>query len=107
MRASLAASELVPTAHHIGEFETPLRRYFRDPADALLLYCYHYDPMTGRYGLVIMRVIRLAGLATVLALAAFITVMLRRERRSAQRPSAAAASNGPAPRGARVPGALR
>jgi len=78
-----------------------------NPADALLLYCYHYDPMTGRYGLVIMRVIRLAGLVTVLALAAFITVMLRRERRSAQRPSAAAASNGPAPSGARVPGALR
>ena len=22
------------------------------PVDALLLYCYHYDPMTGRYGLV-------------------------------------------------------
>jgi len=36
MRASLAASELVPIAHHIGEFETPLRHYFRDPADALL-----------------------------------------------------------------------
>ena len=29
--------------------------------DTLLLYCYHYDPMTGRYGLVIMRAIRLAG----------------------------------------------
>jgi hypothetical protein len=25
---------------------------------ALLLYCYHYDPLTGRYGLVIMRVMR-------------------------------------------------
>ncbi len=30
------------------------------PIDSFLLYCYHYDPMTGRYGLVIMRVIRLA-----------------------------------------------
>jgi protein SCO1/2 len=49
--------------------------------DALLLYCYHYDPMTGRYGLVIMRVIRLAGAATVVALAAFIVVMVRREPR--------------------------
>ena len=48
--------------------------------DALLLYCYHYDPMTGRYGFVIMRAIRLAGAATVLALAAFIIVMIRRER---------------------------
>ncbi len=52
-----------------------------NPADALLLYCYHYDPMTGRYGFVIMRALRLAGVATVLALGAFIFVMVRRERR--------------------------
>jgi protein SCO1/2 len=52
--------------------------------DALLLYCYHYDPMTGRYGLVIMRVIRLAGAATVVALATFIVVMVRREPRAAR-----------------------
>jgi protein SCO1/2 len=53
------------------------------PVDALLLYCYHYDPLTGRYGLVIMRALRLAGAATVLGLVAFIAVMLRRERRQA------------------------
>lgn len=52
------------------------------PIDSFLLYCYHYDPMTGRYGLVIMRAIRLAGAATVLALGAFIVVMVRRERRA-------------------------
>ncbi len=32
--------------------------------DTLLLYCYHYNPMTGRYGLVIMRALRVAGGAT-------------------------------------------
>ncbi len=48
--------------------------------DTLLLYCYHYDPMTGRYGLVIMRTLRLAGAATVLALGMFIAIMVRRER---------------------------
>jgi protein SCO1/2 len=52
------------------------------PVDALLLYCYHYDPMTGRYGLVIMRAIRMAGAATVLAIGAFIVVMVRRERQT-------------------------
>jgi len=51
------------------------------PVDALLLYCYHYDPMTGRYGIAIMRGMRIAGAATVLALGGFIVVMLRRERR--------------------------
>jgi protein SCO1 len=50
------------------------------PVDALLLYCYHYDPMTGRYGLVIMRAMRIAGAATVFALAGFIFIMLRMER---------------------------
>jgi protein SCO1/2 len=48
-------------------------------ADALLLYCYHYDPMAGRYGLVIMRALRLAGGATVLALGAFIVIMTRKD----------------------------
>jgi protein SCO1/2 len=47
--------------------------------DALLLYCYHYDPTTGRYGLVIMRAIRIAAAATVLALGSFIFIMVRRE----------------------------
>jgi protein SCO1/2 len=49
------------------------------PVDSLLLYCYHYDPETGRYGLVIMRTIRIAGAATVLALGSFIFIMVRRE----------------------------
>jgi protein SCO1 len=52
------------------------------PVDAFLLYCYHYDPMTGRYGLLIMRMLRVAGLATVLALGGFIVVMIRREKRT-------------------------
>jgi protein SCO1/2 len=52
-------------------------------ADALLLYCYHYDPMTGRYGLYIMRTLRVAGVATVLLIGTFIVVMVRREKATA------------------------
>lgn len=48
--------------------------------DSVLLYCYHYDPMTGRYGLLIMRALRMAGAATAIALGGFIWLMLRRER---------------------------
>ena len=51
------------------------------PVDALLLYCFHYDPKSGRYGFVIMSVVRLLGSATVLGLGGFVWVMLRRERR--------------------------
>jgi protein SCO1 len=64
--------------------------------DSLLLYCYHYDPMMGRYGLAVMRAIRIAGAATVLALGTFIIVMLRRERRNS-RPAARGTRGGPAP----------
>ena len=48
--------------------------------DNLLLYCYHYDPMTGRYGVYIMRALRIAGVATVLLIGTFIVVMVRREQ---------------------------
>lgn len=49
--------------------------------DQVLLFCYHYDPETGKYGLVIMNIIRLAGAATVLLLGGWIFLSLRRERR--------------------------
>ena len=55
--------------------------------DSLLLYCYHYDPMTGRYGFLVLRALRIAGAATVVTLGAFVLVMVRRERRSAQPPT--------------------
>ena len=48
--------------------------------DQILLFCYHYDPTTGRYGLMIMRVIRGAGLLTLALVGGGILVMLRRER---------------------------
>jgi protein SCO1 len=50
------------------------------PIDQLLLFCYHYDPVTGKYGLLITNVIKLAGGVTVLLLGGFVFLMLRRER---------------------------
>ncbi len=49
--------------------------------DQALLFCYHYDPETGTYGLAVMNLVRLAGLLTVGLTAAFIVASLRRERR--------------------------
>jgi protein SCO1 len=51
------------------------------PVDQLLLYCYQYDPALGRYGMVVMRLVRLGGLATILAVGGFVALALRRERR--------------------------
>jgi len=48
--------------------------------DQVVLYCYHYDPNTGRYGAVVSRIVRLGGAATLLILGGFLIVMFRREK---------------------------
>jgi len=52
------------------------------PVDDFLLFCYHYDPATGKYGASVLRLVRLGGILTVLAFLSFLTVSLRRERQS-------------------------
>jgi protein SCO1/2 len=59
--------------------------------DQLLLYCYHYDPTTGRYGPVIMNVLRLAGIITVLGLLTLILILRRYKPRPVPTGGAAAA----------------
>jgi protein SCO1/2 len=50
------------------------------PTDQVLLYCFHYDPRTGKYGLVISRAIEAAGTLTFLLLGSSVGFMLWRER---------------------------
>ena len=47
--------------------------------DDVLLFCYHYDPSTGKYGATVLGLVRMAGVATILAFAIFLTVNVRRE----------------------------
>jgi protein SCO1/2 len=47
-------------------------------SDKILLYCYHYNPTTGRYGAIISRVIQLSGAVTVVGLGALLLVLFRR-----------------------------
>jgi protein SCO1 len=54
--------------------------------DDLLLFCYHYDPSTGKYGAAVLRLVRVAGIATVLGFLTFLTISLRRERALAPKP---------------------
>jgi protein SCO1 len=49
-------------------------------ADQVLLFCYHYDPATGKYGVAILRAVRVGGVLTIAAILAFLFVSLRRER---------------------------
>lgn len=52
-----------------------------NPVDQLLLYCFHYDPATGKYGLVIINALRIGGLLLLGALAAFYALMWSRSRK--------------------------
>ncbi len=46
--------------------------------DEVLLYCYHYDPAKGKYSATIVRILRLAGVATLLCLGTLFIVLFRR-----------------------------
>jgi protein SCO1/2 len=52
-------------------------------SDQLLLYCYHYDPMTGKYGAAILNIVRAGGVLTLALLAGFIFVSVKKERHAA------------------------
>lgn len=47
--------------------------------DELLLFCYHYDPAAGRYGVIAMNLVRIGGVLTVALMAGFILLMYRRD----------------------------
>jgi len=52
-----------------------------NPVDALLLFCFHYDPATGKYGAVAMNMVRFAGAAFTLIGGTFLLIMFRRDFR--------------------------
>lgn len=47
-------------------------------ADQVVLYCYHYNPATGKYGAMISRIIQLAGGLTILCIGTVLLVLFRR-----------------------------
>jgi protein SCO1/2 len=53
-------------------------------ADRVFLLCFHYNPANGKYGLIITRVMQVAGIGSALALACYIVFNLRRDRRTHQ-----------------------
>lgn len=46
--------------------------------EQLSLYCYQYDPTTGKYGAAVMRVLRITGVITLLGIVAMIFLLRRR-----------------------------
>ncbi len=57
--------------------------------DQVLLYCYHYDPRTGRYGALITRVVQVAGIITVVILGGGLLLLFKMEPRASRARSGA------------------
>ena len=70
-----------PRDLRLGLVEASARK-IGTPVDSILLFCYHYDPHTGKYGLLISRLIQAGGLLTVLAIGSIMLILFRRERYS-------------------------
>jgi protein SCO1/2 len=55
-----------------------------NPVDQILLYCFHYDPSTGKYGAVAMNLVRAAGAGLVLIGGTVLAIVIRRDVRSSR-----------------------
>ena len=72
--------EYAPRDLRLGLVEASANR-IGNPVDQVLLFCYHYDPATGKYGAIAMNMVRLGGGAFVLICGAFLFIVFRRDWR--------------------------
>jgi protein SCO1 len=56
--------------------------------DAVLLYCYHYNPETGKYGAMVGNILRLAGAATILVIGGLVLILWRLDRSATKKAAA-------------------
>ena len=54
------------------------------PVDQVLLFCFHYDPIEGKYGPAVLRILRVAAVLTILGLAVFMALLIRGDRKRAR-----------------------
>lgn len=56
-----------------------------NPIDEVLLYCYHYDPATGKYGAVVNHMLKLGGVLTILLVGGLLLILFRLDRTAQRR----------------------
>ena len=78
---AISTGSIFPPKELESELERARAGRIGTPIGRLLLLCYDYDAATGKYTLSILRLIRVLGTATAVALAGFMFVMFRREGR--------------------------
>jgi len=82
--------EYAPRDLRLGLIESSANK-IGSPVDQLLLYCYHYDPATGTYGAAVMKIMRIAGVITVLAIVAMLFALKGRKPQLAEMKTGGAA----------------
>jgi protein SCO1/2 len=75
--------EYTPKDLKLGLIEASANK-IGSPVDQILLFCYHYDPVTGKYGAVVVNMLRIAAAAVLLLLVVTLTIFWRRDLRSAR-----------------------
>lgn len=70
--------EYSPKDMRLGMIEAS-KEHIGNLADQIVLYCYHYDPTTGKYGAMLMDLVRAGGALTVLLLVGFMFISIRNE----------------------------
>jgi protein SCO1/2 len=76
--------EYAPTDLRLGLVEASKNK-IGSAVDQILLFCYHYDPATGKYGAVVMNLVRFAGATFTLVCGVFLFIFLRRDLRHDRR----------------------
>jgi protein SCO1/2 len=76
--------EFAPRDVRLGLVEASQNK-IGNPVDRVLLFCYHYDPATGKYGAIAIDMIRFAGAGFVLLCGTFLLIAFRRDFRADRR----------------------
>jgi len=76
--------EYAPRDLRLGLVEASHNR-IGSPVDEALLFCFHYDPATGKYGAVVMNLVRLAAASFALICGVFLVIVWRRDLRADRR----------------------
>ena len=82
--------EYAPRDLRLGLIETADNK-IGSPVDQLLLFCYHYDPATGKYGGIVMRMMQVGGIVTLIAMVGLFLVLRRRTASRVDLPAGGAA----------------
>jgi protein SCO1/2 len=82
--------EYAPRDLRLGLIESAENK-IGSPVDQLMLYCFHYDPATGKYGAAVMNLMRVGGVVTVIAIVGLLLVLRRRGAKQIDLPAGGAA----------------